>query len=388
MYNIEKMNIKINGPVPLSKQVKENIRFRIETFVYKPDEKIPSEENIAKEFCVSRMTARQAIIELINEKLLYRIPGRGTFVASGLAATEAGQKGHSSVIMVIAPNLKHSFYYQIISNVEKTMTRNGLNIILRSANEERHEEEHCLNDALNLGVIGIILIAGKYSTYNCDIIEKIRRKIPIVSVDVAVRGVNIDLVASDDRNGGFLSTEHLIELGHKNILHLAGPKGDSSAEARLQGYVEALKNYNIKVRQTLIRPTEWRFEDGYYQTKKFFLNGEGASAIFACNDEVAAGAYRALREIGISVPDKVAIIGYGNLEIGRCMEIPLTTIDQNADEMGKAASETLLEKIKNKEKILETREVIIKTKLVIRDSCGIKSRQKIKITEVTNQEVK
>ncbi|MGB9643213.1 MAG: substrate-binding domain-containing protein [Candidatus Ratteibacteria bacterium] len=163
--------------------------------------------------------------------------------------------------MVIAPNLRHFFYYQIISSVEKIITRNGLNIILRSANEEKIEERHCLSEALNLGVIGIILIAGKHSTFNAVIISKI----PIVSVDMAVKGLKIDLVASDDRNGGFLATEHLIELGHRKILHLAAPQGDSDAEAWLQGYTEALKKYNIKIMQNLIRPTEWHFEDVYFQ---------------------------------------------------------------------------------------------------------------------------
>jgi len=102
------------------------------------------------------------------------------------------------------------------------------------------------------------------------------------------------LVVSDDRQGGFLITEHLIELGHKKILHLAGPKGDSSAEGRFAGYKEALKKYRIEFQPELVRFTEWHSEEGYYETKKFFLNGadkEKVTAIFAANDEVATGVF-------------------------------------------------------------------------------------------------
>jgi len=369
------MKIDFNSPLSLPAQVKEKILARIESSIYKPDERIPSEENLAREFGVSRMTVRQAIVEMIGEKKLYRIPGRGTFV-SGSYFKETLNEASQKFVMLVVPNLRHSFYYQIISGLESTLAKNSFNVLLRSVNEDFHEEKTCLNNVLKYSVSGLVLIAGKYSSSNLDLIEKIRQRIPVVCIDVRVIGAKTDFVASDDRKGGFMVTEHLIELGHKNILHLAGPEGDSSAEFRCNGYMEALKSYGIKIKKELIRYTDWHFEEGYFETKKFFLNGARATAVFACNDEVAAGAYKALKDLKITVPDEVALAGYGNLDIGKFFEVPLTTVDQGANEMGKVAARILLERIRNKN-TSEAREVMVPTKLIVRDSCGIRKKESV-----------
>jgi len=169
----------------------------------------------------------------------------------------------------------------------------------------------------------------------------------------------------------------LIELGHKKILHLAGPKGDSSAEGRFAGYKEALKKYRIEFQPELVRFTEWHSEEGYYETKKFFLNGadkEKVTAIFAGNDEVATGAFKALSELKLKVPEEIALAGYGNLEIGQLLEIPLTTVNQSPVEMGKVASQLLLDKLSGKRNFEERKEVKVPTRSVIRQSCGIQGK--------------
>lgn len=188
-----------------------------------------------------------------------------------------------------------------------------------------------------------------------------------------VSGLESDLVVSDDRKGGYLAAKHLVELGHENIVHLGGQKGDSSAEERTAGYFEALSEYSIKPRPECLRFTNWHFEEGYYEARKFFMNPKNeATAVFACNDEVGAGACRALLEIGMKVPDDAAIAGYGNLDCGRFLDVPLTTVDQSAPSIGKAAGKLLIQKIESERKITDHRTVKIPTELIIRDSCGIK----------------
>jgi DNA-binding LacI/PurR family transcriptional regulator len=251
---------------------------------------------------------------------------------------------------------------------------------LRCANEDPLEERNCLQKLQEGGARGLILIAENYSHENLNLLQEIKQKMPIVIVDVEVPGLETDLVVSDDLQGGFLITSHLIELGHRKILHLAGPEDDSSAKGRLTGYQEALKKYDIEFQPELVRFTDWHSEEGYYETKKALLNSsnrEKVTAIFACNDEVATGTLKALTELNFKVPDEIALAGYGNLDIGRLLEVPLTTVNQFPNEMGKVASQLLLGKLTGSRNFNERKEVKIPTKLVIRKSCGIQGREKV-----------
>ena len=180
-------------------------------------------------------------------------------------------------------------------------------------------------------------------------------------------------MVSDDREGGYIAAKHLIELGHEKIVHLAGPEGDSSAEERTAGYKDALAESGIKLKAEFLRYTNWHFEEGYYETKKFFMNTGGkATAAFACNDEVGAGAYRALVELSMNVPGDVALVGYGNLACGKFLDVPLTTVDQSSHSIGQTAGKLLIQKIESARRLADYRTVKIPTKLIIRDSCGIK----------------
>ena len=370
---------KVNNKsaVSLPAQIKQDIKQKIFSGRLKPEEKLHAEGELAKEYGVSRMTMRQALFELATEGILYRVPGRGTFIA-GSSTDKKNLTGLiNNFIMLIVPNLRHSFFYQIIHGVEKNITGNGDEVLLRSTDEDSLKEQHCLQKLLKGEIKGLILVSGNYSHTNITLLQKIKQRIPIIIVDVAIPGLETDLVVSDDRHGGFLITRHLIELGHKRILHLAGPEDDSSAKERLIGYHEALKKYQIEFQPELIRYTDWYSEEGYYETKKFFLNGtnkEKASAIFACNDEVATGAFKVLTELNLKVPEEVALAGYGNLDVGKFLEVPLTTVNQSAGEMGKIASQLLLDKLSGHREFNEQKEIKCLTKLIIRQSCGIRKQ--------------
>jgi len=357
--------IKSNSYVPLSKQIKEKLLEDIRKGRILPGEKIPSEEKLAEEFGISRMTVREAIIELINENLLFRMPGKGTFLTQEF---NNGQNTIKDLIVIKVPNLRNSFYFQIISGIQKVLSREGIEFTIFSERDNPIEEKIYLRKILKEKRKGLFLISSYYTHTNRSTVDKISKEIPIVIIDVEIPGISADMVMSDDYKGGFLITEHLIELGNKKILHLSGPVGDSSADERRNGYINAIEKYKIK--EKIIRFTKWSLEDGYFETKKYFLN-YNADAIFACNDEVAVGAYKALRELNLRVPEDISLVGYGNMEVGQILESPLTTVDQQAEKIGESAAELLINKIKGKRKFSDIKKVKIDTKLIIRKSCGI-----------------
>jgi GntR family transcriptional regulator of arabinose operon len=359
------IKIKKKTAIPLPKQIKEEILKDIREKGIKPGEKILSEETLAEKFGVSRMTVREAIIELINENLLFRVSGKGTFLSENL---DKGN-GHTKTIIIEVPNLRNFFYYQIISGAEKVFSQNNYNFTIFSERDNSIDEKRYFEKILKEKFSGLFLISAHYTHTNLSILKKIQKEVPIVLIDVKIPGFKTDTVVSDDFKGGFMITEHLIELGHKKILHLAGPVDDSSANERKNGYIEALKKYGIT--RPIIRTTGWDLENGYYEVKKFFLNNKETKAIFACSDEVAIGAYRALKELRLKVPDEIALTGYANLDINRALEISFTTVDQAPEKMGEIAAKLLIDKIEGKRELEKTEEIKVNTKLIIRNSCGI-----------------
>lgn len=370
----KKVNPRSTKSLPA--QIKEALLDKIASGALEPGERIPSETRLAESFGVSRITARQALMELISEGALVRAHGKGTFIAEKPGPADSGG---ANPVMVITPNLRTSFYHDLISGLEKELSRNNFGLLLRSVNEDPLEEKSCLEKAFSIGARGAALFAESYSSGNLELLRKINSSMPFVALDVAVRGLMSDLIVSDDRKGAHEMTKHLVELGNKKILHLAGPPGDSSAEERAAGYADALAEAGEEPAPGLIRATSWHFEEGYFETKKFFISsGEKATAVFAANDEVCAGAYKALVELGFKVPDDIALAGYGNLACGRFIEVPLTTVDQSAPSLGEAAAALLLEKIRGERPLTESRTVRMPTKLLIRESCGINLKNSFK----------
>jgi len=370
--------VDTRSSVSLATQITDALREKILSGRLAEGAKLPSEEQLARDYGVSRMTARQSLVELAAQEIIYRIPGKGTFVSGKSPSGENKGTSAGNLVMLATPNLRNSFYYQIISGAEQVLTGNGIEILLRSVNENPLQEKSVLQKLADMPLKGLLLISSRYTTDNADIIKTLKERIPVVIVDVSVPGLKVDTVITDDRTGGFLATEHLIELGHTGILHLAGPQGDSSADRRREGYVEALGKHSINCNPEYVRFTEWRMEDGYHETKKFFISSplkEQVTALFACNDDVAAGAYRALKELRISVPGEVALVGYGNMDVGNFMDVPLTTVNQSADEIGKIAGSLILNKIDGKRKLDDAEEILVPVKLVIRSSCGIKGER-------------
>lgn len=352
--------------VPLPKQIKEELLRDIRAGKIKPAERIPSEGQIAQEFGVSRMTVREAIVELINEGYLYRLPGKGTFLREHLP-----ERNIKSIVIKV-PNLKCSFYYQIISGTEIVFTHRNYELKILTERDNQIEEKNILGRILGTKEAGVLLISAYYTRTNLPLIKKVVEKMPVVVVDVKIPEIKVDTVVSDDFQGGYILTEHLVEVGYKKILHLAGPKGDSSADGRREGYIECMKRYGL---EQVIRYTRWGLEDGYFETKKVILNRDDIEGIFCCNDEVAIGCYRALKEMGKQVPEDLGIAGYGNLDISKGIEVPFTTVDQSAEEMGKIAATLLLDKIEGRRKFSEAEEVKVGTQLIIRNSCGIYIRK-------------
>lgn len=350
-------------------RVKEDLRARILRGDFSKEKRFPSERKLAKIYGASRITIRHAISELVADGYLYRIPYRGTYISKDLSKL--------TIELIINPSLNVSFFSEILIGIEKGISKDGNKLVLKCTNENPEIERKYLEKIREEKIDGLIIISGKNSFSNKELIKQVSHIIPVVVIDIYLGEVNADYVSSDDEKGGYIATKHLIELGCRKILHLAGPVEHSTAKLRLEGYKKALEESGIEFNDDYVRYTDWSSETGYYETKKFLLNNK-IDGIFACNDEVAVGSFKGIKELGLSIPDDISIVGYGNLIIGKLLETPLTTVDQKPEKLGFEAYKTLMERIKGERNTHSLKKVILDVELIIRESCGIKKQIDIK----------
>jgi len=353
-------------------RVKEDLRAKILRGDFSTSKRFPSERKLAKIYKISRITVRHAISELVAEGYLYRIPFKGTYISKDL--------NRLTIQLIINPPLTVSFFTEILSGIEKSISKDGNKLLLKCTNENSEIERKYLEGIREEKIDGLIIVSGKNSFSNIDLIRETGHIIPLVIVDIYLGEIEADYISSDDEKGGYIATKHLIELGNRKILHLAGNIQHSTAKARLNGYKKALEEENIEFDEELIRYTDWQMEKGYFETKKFLLNKK-VDGIFACNDEVAAGAFKAIKELGFSIPDDISIVGYGNLSIGKLIEVPLTTIDQKPERIGTEAYKLLMERIKGERNTHSLKKVFMDVELIIRESCGIRKQKILKKEE-------
>ena len=203
---------------------------------------------------------------------------------------------------------------------------------------------------------------------------RLKKKIPFVFVDRYLPEVDTDRVTTDNVKGAYIAVKHLIKLGHERIALLSGPEAPcTSIQERIKGYERALREFGVGFRKII--ETEKNLSKpkkcAYKAMTSFLINESGISALLAVNDGTAIGALRAIREVGLKVPDDIAVIGYNDDEIAPFASVPLTTVAQRKEEMGKIAVKLLLERICQERGM--SRHVLLEPRLVVRTSCGAKS---------------
>ncbi|MEI0539694.1 LacI family DNA-binding transcriptional regulator [Brachyspira pulli] len=269
------------------------------------------------------------------------------------------------IISVIIPDITNPFFANIIEGIENTANLYGYHIILSQFKENKDILNKYFKDIRNIGVSGYIIIPSiGNSEYFNDILK--RANAPIVFLDRKVNIENINYVGSDNEIGAYNATKYLIDLGHKNILYMAGPKDISTETERFNGFMKALhdNNMNFDYNQ-YYKIANFNFDESYEQMKDIIKSKLDYTAIFSACDVMCFGIKKATEEFGISIPNDISLIGYDNIPFSSI--IGLTTVSSQAYEMGKNAVLSILN-ITN-ERITDNVNIILQPNIVIRNSC-------------------
>jgi LacI family transcriptional regulator len=276
----------------------------------------------------------------------------------------------TKTIGVIIPNILNSFFAKVFSGIEKVADEKGYNVIMCISNESLEKEAHTLEMLSNGTIDGFILSvseeAQKLHEYN-HFKEIINDGTPIVMFDRIADGVECDKVIVDDFDSALNSTQHLINLGCKNIALFSSVDNLSVGKLRAEGYLKALEKNNIPVNENLIIRTDSE-ADLKDKIKAVFDNNK-IDGIFALDENDSVAALKIGLKKGYKIPKELSIIGFADgILASRRLSPSLTTVSQHGIEIGEVAAKLLIDRLESKEEDLPYETVVIKTKLKERDS--------------------
>lgn len=258
--------------------------------------------------------------------------------------------------------MKHPFFNAIIESFKKNVEARGYDLLFIS-NDIGGNIVTYLDHCRIRGVDGVIIITSNPN--NEQIQEIIKSDFPCVLIDNESNRTSS--VHSDDVQGCYLVAEYLYSLGHRKIAHIYGSKDTFAGNIRYNEFINALKEFNIEIRnEYFVDGGYFSFDGGYNAMKKLLELEDLPTAVFASGDFMAIGAISAIKEKGLKVPEDISVIGYDDLEMSKYITPKLTTIKQNTDLIGENAADILINAIDRKS---SRTSVIVPVELVIRDSC-------------------
>ncbi|MFM2367733.1 MAG: HTH-type transcriptional regulator DegA [Bacteroidota bacterium] len=276
----------------------------------------------------------------------------------------------TKTIGVIIPNILNSFFAKVFSGIEKIADEKGYNVIMCISNESLEKEVHTLEMLSNGTIDGFILSvseeAQKLHEYN-HFKEIINDGTPIVMFDRIAEGVECDKVIVDDFDSALNSTQHLINLGCKNIALFSSVDNLSVGKLRTEGYLKALEQNNIPLNENLIIRTDSE-ADLKDKIKAVFDNNK-IDGIFALDENDSVAALKIGLKKGYKIPKELSIIGFADgILASRRLSPSLTTVSQHGIEIGEVAAKLLIDRLESNEEDMPYETVVIKTKLKERDS--------------------
>jgi LacI family transcriptional regulator len=304
--------------------------------------------DIAERACVSPATVsrvinksvavkeskRKLVLEAMNE-----LDYRPNALARGLVS------GRSMSVGVVTQDIGSPLYDNIAMGVIRGLKTSGYSAILADGLWREKNEADVVNSLLDHQIDGLVVIGGHLQE---EELSRLHRRIPVIQVGREMQGWAEYCISIDNFSAAYEATNYLIELGHRKIAHVIGRAEHEDAQQRYRGYREALAHAGIELDPNLTYQGDFLPQSGVLAVNSFLERGESFSAVFACNDLMAMGVCRALRQRSIRCPEDVSVMGFDDQMETAFFDPSLTTMRQPTVEMGLAASAALLDLIAGK----------------------------------------
>nr|WP_239534033.1 LacI family DNA-binding transcriptional regulator [Thalassobacillus pellis] len=256
-------------------------------------------------------------------------------------------KKQTQTFGLIIPDIKNIFYGELTRAIEDKAHKLGFNVILCNTDNDLEKESEYLNFLIRKGIDGIIFSTPETNDMNVREVMKSRPDLPIIILGSKVKNVRLDEVLVDNFEGSYTATRHLIDLGHERIGYIGGQPDSYSTIERQRGYLAALEDNGITSNPTYIELDEFKIDSGFEKGKKLLAEEDRPTAIFAANDAIAVGVYKAARELGLRIPEDLSVIGFDDSQFAEIVFPELTTIRTPIAQMGEKTVELAVQIVKD-----------------------------------------
>ena len=236
------------------------------------------------------------------------------------------------------------FYSELVRGVERSCFERGYSLVLCNTEGDEQRMNSNLETLMQKRVDGLLLLCTETHQPSREILQRYP-SVPTVMMDWAPFDGDSDLIQDNSLLGGDMATQYLINKGHTHIACIAGPLDKTPARLRLEGYRDAMARAGLTIHDGDEIIGNFEFSGGFEAMQMLLALEARPQAVFICNDAMAVGAYLALYQAGLRVPQDIAIVGYDDIELAQYMTPPLTTIHQPKDELGELAIDVLIHRI-------------------------------------------
>lgn len=358
ILHIKKLNVynyeRSENMKPKYQVIIEDIKSKILSGDYSMGEQIPTESVMQETYGVSRHTVRKAILELSNEGFLRSEKGSGTYVSNQYQSKTSGASANKT-IGVITTYISDYIFPSIIRGIESRLNKDNYSLLLASTNNDVEQEKKALEMMLSYGVDGLIVEPTKSNLYNPNISYYLSFKeqdVPFTMINAYYEELDVPFFCLDDVQSSYLATNELISKGHTQI-GLIAKMDDLQGKYRMKGYIKALGEAKLRFQPEHILSFNTETKLDLYANLKTFLteNQDEMTALVCYNDEVGLEVVNVCRQLAISIPDKLSIIGQDNSYIAKNATINLTTLTHPQEQMGHDAADWIIKKLQGKKEL-------------------------------------
>lgn len=292
----------------------------------------------------------------VAARLNYR-PNR---VARGLVT------GRSHSLGLVVSDIRNPFFAEVARGAEDAARGGNCDLVLCNSDLDAGKQMQYVQSLLEKRIDGILMNSVSMLTREQQA-QLAVSGVPIVLLNRSASNQTFSTVCADNEGGGALAARYLLDLGHRKIAHLTGPRSHGNLSDRTRGFVGALASAKNPV-QPLVLHGKFNFSGGTELTRKLLDEHPDVTAIFAANDVMAFGVVQVALDRGLRIPEDLSLIGFDNIEFSVIVHPPLTTVHQPKYEMGYAAVEILLRMARDKDRQIPEHR-LLGVEIVQRQSC-------------------
>ncbi|MFP4199640.1 MAG: LacI family DNA-binding transcriptional regulator [Halanaerobium sp.] len=328
--------------------------------------KIADEAGVSKS-TVSRVINNKAGVKDSTREKVAKVIKDLNYKPNSSAKGLASKK--TNTIGLVISDITDPFFAMFVKGAERKAMEANYNMMLANSHWVVEEELKCIQMFEEGRVDGILMISGGSEARLDNYLNNLAsHNLQIVVVDRKIENDKIPRLNSDNLDAGYQATKYLIDLGHKKIAHIKGEDVASSdaSRDRIKGYKKALKEAGIE--EQIIYPGYFAREEAYKATEKLMEKHPEVTAIFYSSDMMAIGGLKAIKNMGLQIPQDISIIGIDGIEMAALMDPPITTMAQPAFEMGYQGMEKLIKKLEGQAEDSHSEDIIFKMELIERAS--------------------